>query len=210
MRIIPWDLQGPFVQENIQYYSFQLDVTDASFLCYGGWRGLTLPMLGFGGYSESLQSIHVPCNMVFFFSPLGEQWKQQFLGLYKSPLAGRGGLPPLGWSDGRKGGSFGAAWRHGGYKNLNADKYWNVFPWPFSPGWVINTDSESDVWRTSGGIRWDRWKRNTPWGGPSIMSLLNLFTVFSWEKMRGSSLISPPFSNVQGLFPQEFWGGPKL
>lgn len=60
------------------------------------WRveGLTLSILGFGRYSESLQSIHVPCNMVFL--SWGSNGNSSFQVLYKRPPTGRGGLPTSG------------------------------------------------------------------------------------------------------------------
>lgn len=118
MQITPWDLQGPFVQENIQYYSFQADMTDDSFLCFGGWRWHILPILGFGGYCLSLLPttmpgtlslsllprpafinhrqgtfIHIPYNMVFL------SWRSNgnsgFQVLYIRLPAERGGAPHL-------------------------------------------------------------------------------------------------------------------
>lgn len=62
------------------------------------WRveGLTLLILGFGRYSESLQSTHVPCHMVFLSR--GSNGNSSFQVLYKRPRTGRGGAPHLWYS----------------------------------------------------------------------------------------------------------------
>lgn len=70
------------------------------------WRmeGLTLPVLGFGEYSENLQSTLFPVIGCF----LGNNGNSGLQALYKRPPARRWGLPTFG-AVRRKGNAFGAS-----------------------------------------------------------------------------------------------------